>query len=105
MPSRRPRAEPEPDPVPPLDPGTARLYRVTPLDGSAQLILPDYDGGHVVQAGALVHAPVYTDLHVACGGLNNLTPLPYGGPDQQAEAAGRGKQGVSNYPWPWPATS
>jgi hypothetical protein len=30
------------------------------------------------------------------GGLDNLTPIIYGSQEQQAEAAGRGKQGVSN---------
>jgi hypothetical protein len=97
MPSRpRAQAQPKPDPIPPLDTGTARLYRVTPLDGSPVLVLPDYDGGHVVQAGAIVHAPISTGIHTAMGGLDNLTAIPYGSQEQQAEQAGRGKQGVSN---------
>jgi hypothetical protein len=56
MPSR-PRAQPEP--LPQVDTGSTHLYRVTPADGSAQLLI-EWDGGHMVQAGALVHAPIVT---------------------------------------------
>jgi hypothetical protein len=96
MPSRpRAQADPEPDPIPPLDTGSTHLYRVLPADGSAQLLI-EWDGGHMVQAGTVLHAPVMTGIHAACGGLLNLVLIVYGSQEQQAEAAGRGKQGVSN---------
>jgi hypothetical protein len=81
--------------VPPADTGSTHLYRVTPADGSAQLAI-DWDQGHMIPAGSLVHAPLSTGLHTACGGLSNLTRVIYGSQEQQAEAAGRGKQGISN---------